>query len=132
MRGLDVDSEPAPPSYVMGEGDAIGDDGDGWDEEARFADGAADDFEGEGSPTRVPDDVWLAADHADPTAIEALRAAANEAVRRAEEDADPEDRARAMGRLLAHVCLHVSMASEAGEYAMRDVVRHAVEAVREV
>ena len=132
VRGLDVDSEPAPPSYVMGEGDAIGDDGDGWDEEARFADGAADDFEGEGSPTRVPDDVWLAADHADPTAIEALRAAANEAVRRAEEDADPEDRARAMGRLLAHVCLHVSMASEAGEYAMRDVVRHAVEAVREV
>ena len=132
VRGLDVDSEPAPPSYVMGEGDAIGDHGDGWDEEARFADGAADDFEGEGSPTRVPDDVWLAADHADPTAIEALRAAANEAVRRAEEDADPEDRARAMGRLLAHVCLHVSMASEAGEYAMRDVVRHAVEAVREV
>ena len=132
VRGLDVDSEPAPPSYVMGEGDAIGDDGDGWDEEARFADGAADDFEGEGSPTRVPDDVWLAADHADPTAIEALRAAANEAVRRAEDDADPEDRARAMGRLLAHVCLHVSMASEAGEYAMRDVVRHAVEAVREV
>ena len=60
-----------------------------------------------------------------------MRAAANEAVRCAEDDADPEDRARAMGRLLAHVSLHVSMASEAGEYAMRDVVRHAVEAVRE-
>ncbi len=136
VRGLDVDSEPAPPSYVMGKGDAIGDDGDGgddgWDEEALFADGAADDFVGEGSLTRVPDDVWLAADHADPTAIEALRAAANEAVKLAEDDADPEDRARAMGRLLAHVALHVSMASEAGEYAMRDVVKHAVEAVREV
>ena len=125
VRGLDVDSEPAPQSYVMGEGDAVGDDGDG-DEEARFA----DDFEGRGFLTQA-DDVWLSADHADPTAVEALRAAANEAVRCAEDDADPEDRARAMGRLLAHVSLHVSMASEAGEYAMRDVVRHAVEAVRE-
>lgn len=125
VRGLDVDSEPAPPSYVMGEGDAVGDDGDG-DEEARFA----DDFEGRGFLTQA-DDVWLSSDHADPTAVEALRAAANEAVRCAEDDADPEDRARAMGRLLAHVSLHVSMASEAGEYAMRDVVRHAVEAVRE-
>lgn len=134
VRGLDVDSEPAPPSYVMGEGDAVGDDGDGddgwddgWDEEARFA----DDFEGGGFLPTQADDVWLSADHADPTAVEALRAAANEAVRCAEDDADPEDRARAMGRLLAHVSLHVSMASEAGEYAMRDVVRHAVEAVRE-
>ena len=103
----------------------MGRDGDG-DEEARFA----DDFEGRGFLTQA-DDVWLSADHADPTAVEALRAAANEAVRCAEDDADPEDRARAMGRLLAHVSLHVSMASEAGEYAMRDVVRHAVEAVRE-
>lgn len=131
VRGLDVDSEPAPPSYMMGEGDAVGDDGDDGDdgdgdEEARFA----DDFEGRGFLTQA-DDVWLSADHADPTAVEALRAAANEAVRCAEDDADPEDRARAMGRLLAHVSLHVSMASEAGEYAMRDVVRHAVEAVRE-
>ena len=131
VRGLDVDSEPAPPSYMMGGGDAVGDDGDDGDdgdgdEEARFV----DDFEGRGFLTQA-DDVWLSADHADPTAVEALRAAANEAVRCAEDDADPEDRARAMGRLLAHVSLHVSMASEAGEYAMRDVVRHAVEAVRE-
>ena len=102
---------------------------DGWDEEARFADGAAVDFVPSGSYPPA-DDVWLAADHADPAAVEALRAAAAEAVRCAEADADPEERARAMGRLLAHASLHISMASEAGEYAMRDVVRHAIEAVR--
>ena len=129
-RGLDADSEPAP-SYMTGDVDADVDDDvdDDRDEEARFADGAAVDFVPSGSYPPA-DDVWLAADHADPAAVEALRAAAEEAVRCAEADADPEERARAMGRLLAHASLHVSMASEAGEYAMRDVVRHAVEAVR--
>ena len=91
-------------------------------------DGAVDSF---ALGSDAVDEVWLSADHADQTAVDALRESALDAARAAEEDADPEARARAMGRLLAHVSLHVSMASEAGEYAMRDVVRHAIATVRE-
>lgn len=98
------------------------------DDEGGFVDGAVDSF---ALGSDAVDEVWLSADHADQTAVDALRAAALDAARAAEEDADPEVRARAMGRLLAHVSLHVSMASEAGEYAMRDVVRHAIATVRE-
>ena len=56
-----------------------------------------------------------------------MRAAAEEAVRCAG-GRGPEE-ARGDGRRWRRA-LHISMASEAGEYAMRDVVRHAVEAVR--
>jgi uncharacterized protein YabN with tetrapyrrole methylase and pyrophosphatase domain len=123
-RGGDVDSEPvvsSPAGGAEGADTAV-------DDEGGFVDGAVDSF---ALGSDAVDEVWLSADHADQTAVDALRAAALDAARAAEEDADPEVRARAMGRLLAHVSLHVSMASEAGEYAMRDVVRHAIATVRE-
>ena len=125
-RGGDVESEPVQSPAEGAEGaDTAVDDGE---DEGGFVDGAVDSFAL--GPDAV-DEVWLSADHADQTAVAALRTAALDAARAAEEDADPETRARAMGRLLAHVSLHVSMASEAGEYAMRDVVRHAIATVRE-
>ena len=122
-RGGDVESEPvgSPAGGAEGADTAV-------DDEGGFVDGAVDSF---ALGSDAVDEVWLSADHADPPAVDALRAAALDAARAAEEDADPEARARAMGRLLAHVSLHVSMASEAGEYAMRDVVRHAIATVRE-
>ena len=123
VRGGDVESEPvgSPAGGAEGADTAV-------DDEGGFVDGAVDSF---ALGSDAVDEVWLSADHADQTAVDALRAAALDAARAAEEDADPEVRARAMGRLLAHVSLHVSMASEAGEYAMRDVVRHAIATVRE-
>lgn len=76
------------------------------------------------------DSVWLSADHADSTAVEGLRTAAAAAVAAAETDADPSERSASLGRLLAHVGLHVAVAAEVGEFAMRDVVGEAVEHVR--
>ena len=126
-RGGDVESEPvvsSPAGGAEGADTAVND----GDDEGGFVDGAVDSF---ALGSDAVDEVWLSADHADQTAVDALRESALDAARAAEEDADPETRARAMGRLLAHVSLHVSMASEAGEYAMRDVVRHAIATVRE-
>ena len=75
------------------------------------------------------DSVWLSMDHVDAPAVEGLRAAAEAAVTAAEDDADAVERVAAMGDLLAHVGLHVSMAAEAGEYTMRDVVVQAIKRV---
>ena len=55
---------------------------------------------------------------------------AEAAVTAAEGDAEVAERIAAMGNLLAHVGLHVSMAAEAGEYTMRDVVVEAIERVK--
>ena len=77
------------------------------------------------------DTVWMALDHADDAAVEALRAAGEAAANAAAEDADAEERAATLGRLQAAVALHVSMAAEAGEFTMRDVVREAIAVVRE-
>ena len=73
----------------------------------------------------------MALDHADDAAAEALREAGEAASNAAAEDADAEERAATLGRLQAAVALHVSMAAEAGEFTMRDVVREAIAVVRE-
>ena len=45
-------------------------------------------------------------------------------------DADADVRKKTLGDLLAAVALHVAMASEAGEFTMRDVVLEAARDVR--
>jgi precorrin-2 methylase len=74
--------------------------------------------------------VWSVPDHAEDVAVDALRSAAMHAVAAAAADAPAEVRAEALGKLLAQVGLHVALAVEVGEFAMRDVVRAAIESVR--
>jgi tetrapyrrole methylase family protein/MazG family protein len=73
--------------------------------------------------------VWLSLDHADGEAHAFLRDAGEAAAAAAAADADADVRKKTLGDLLAAVALHVAMASEAGEFTMRDVV---VEAARDV
>ena len=58
-----------------------------------------------------------------------LREAGEAAAAAAESDAEADRRKKTLGDALAAVSLHVAMASEAGEFTMRDVV---LEAAREV
>ena len=114
MRNGDAANEPtATPT-----------DDDEDEDDARAEDGAFGVGFGE-------DTVWMALDHADDAAAEALREAGEAASNAAAEDADAEERAATLGRLQAAVALHVSMAAEAGEFSMRDVVREAIAVVRE-
>lgn len=114
MRNGDAANEPtATPT-----------DDDEDEDDARAEDGAFGVGFGE-------DTVWMALDHADDAAAEALREAGEAASNAAAEDADAEERAATLGRLQAAVALHVSMAAEAGEFTMRDVVREAIAVVRE-
>jgi tetrapyrrole methylase family protein/MazG family protein len=73
--------------------------------------------------------VWLSLDHADGEAHAFLRDAGEAAAAAAAADASADVRKKTLGDLLAAVALHVAMASEAGEFTMRDVV---VEAARDV
>ena len=73
--------------------------------------------------------VWLSLDHADGEAGAFLREAGEAAAAAASSDAEADRRKKTLGDALAAVSLHVAMASEAGEFTMRDVV---VEAAREV
>ena len=104
--------------------DAFGEEGEEEEGEELEVDGASSGALGGGDGG-----VWTSPDHAATEAVEGLRAAAAAAVAAAELDADPNTRAAAMGRLLAHLSLHVSMAAEGGEFAMRDVVAFAIETV---
>ena len=99
-RGGDVESEPvgSPAGGAEGADTAV-------DDEGGFVDGAVDSF---ALGSDAVDEVWLSADHADQTAVDALRAAALDAARAAEEDADPEstgarDGAAAGARVAARV-----------------------------
>jgi uncharacterized protein YabN with tetrapyrrole methylase and pyrophosphatase domain len=74
--------------------------------------------------------VWSVPDHAEDVAVDALRSAAMNAVAAAASDAPAEVRVDALGKLLAQVGLHVALAVEVGEFAMRDVVAAAIESVR--
>ena len=74
--------------------------------------------------------VWLSLDHADGEAYKFLRDAGEAAASAAESDADADVRKKTLGDLLAAVALHVAMASEAGEFTMRDVVLEAARDVR--
>jgi hypothetical protein len=134
-RNGDAANEPttttAPRDGGKGEGEGEGEDDEnenenenGDDDDARAEDGAFGVGFGE-------DTVWMALDHADDAAVQALRAAGEAAANAAAEDADAEERAATLGRLQAAVALHVSMAAEAGEFTMRDVVREAIAVVRE-
>ena len=76
--------------------------------------------------------VWLSLDHADGDAPGyLLREAGELACEAARSDDDAQVRKRTLGNALAAVCLHVAMASEAGEFTMRDVVYEAAQKVRE-
>jgi tetrapyrrole methylase family protein/MazG family protein len=74
--------------------------------------------------------VWLSLDHADGEAHAFLRDAGEAAAAAAAADADADVRKKTLGDLLAAVALHVAMASEAGEFTMRDVVLEAARDVR--
>ena len=74
--------------------------------------------------------MWSVPDHAEDVAVDALRSAAMNAVAAAASDAPAEVRVDALGKLLAQVGLHVALAVEVGEFAMRDVVAAAIESVR--
>lgn len=119
-RNGDAANEPTTTTREGDEGENAEDDED----DARAEDGAFGVGFGE-------DTVWMALDHADDAAVEALRAAGEAAANAAAVDADAEERAATLGRLQAAVALHVSMAAEAGEFTMRDVVREAIAVVRE-
>ncbi len=71
----------------------------------------------------------MSLDHADGEAGAFLREAGEAAAAAAESDAEADRRKKTLGDALAAVSLHVAMASEAGEFTMRDVV---LEAAREV
>ena len=116
-RNGDAANEPEPTTTATTREDEFEDD-------ARAEDGAFGVGFGE-------DTVWMALDHADDAAVEALRAAGEAAADAAARDAAAEERAATLGRLQAAVALHVSMAAEAGEFTMRDVVREAIAVVRE-
>ena len=122
-RNGDAANEPTTTTTTRGEVEVEVDE-DEDEDEARAEDGAFGVGFGE-------DTVWMALDHADDAAVEALRAAGESAANAAAEDADAEERAATLGRLQAAVALHVSMAAEAGEFTMRDVVREAIAVVRE-
>jgi uncharacterized protein YabN with tetrapyrrole methylase and pyrophosphatase domain len=74
--------------------------------------------------------VWLSLDHADGEAYAFLRDAGEAAAAAAAADADADVRKKTLGDVLAAVALHVAMASEAGEFTMRDVVLEAARDVR--
>jgi uncharacterized protein YabN with tetrapyrrole methylase and pyrophosphatase domain len=74
--------------------------------------------------------VWLSLDHADGEAYKFLRDAGEAAAAAAAADASADVRKKTLGDLLAAVALHVAMASEAGEFTMRDVVLEAARDVR--
>jgi hypothetical protein len=74
--------------------------------------------------------VWLSLDHADGEAHTFLRDAGEAAAAAAAADASADVRKKTLGDLLAAVALHVAMASEAGEFTMRDVVLEAARDVR--
>jgi hypothetical protein len=74
--------------------------------------------------------VWLSLDHADGEAHAFLRDAGEAAAAAAAADASADVRKKTLGDLLAAVALHVAMASEAGEFTMRDVVLEAARDVR--
>ena len=124
-RRGDVAGETDPgKKNVPGDGDDDDDDdaeaeSDGYDE-TYF--GGFGDEDGES--------VWLSLDHADGEAYAFLRDAGEAAASAAESDADADVRKKTLGDALAAVALHVAMASEAGEFTMRDVVLEAARDVR--
>ena len=120
-RNGDAANEPEPTTTATTREDEFEDE---FEDDARAEDGAFGVGFGE-------DTVWMALDHADDAAVEALRAAGEAAADAAARDAAAEERAATLGRLQAAVALHVSMAAEAGEFTMRDVVREAIAVVRE-
>ena len=73
--------------------------------------------------------VFMSLDHAVGVAGAFLRVAGEAAAAAAESDAEADRRKKTLGDALAAVSLHVAMASEAGEFTMRDVV---LEAAREL
>jgi uncharacterized protein YabN with tetrapyrrole methylase and pyrophosphatase domain len=117
---------------VAGETDAgkksVSDDDDDDDDEAE-SDGYDETYFG-GFGDDDGESVWLSLDHADGEAYAFLRDAGEAAAAAAAADADADVRKKTLGDLLAAVALHVAMASEAGEFTMRDVVLEAARDVR--
>ena len=96
-----------------------------WDDEEEGSS-----FGGDSSSEGV---AWFAADPSDEKAAEAIRTAGERcaaAAARAFDDPEAtEARVDALADALAHACLHVAIAAEGGEFAMRDVVAKAIERV---
>ena len=129
-RRGDVAGERIPGGDVSDSAEASLADGDAADgSEAETSLGYDETYFGGGGDEDGSSSVWLSLDHADGEAGAFLREAGEAAAAAAAADADPDRRKKTLGDALAAVSLHVAMASEAGEFTMRDVV---LEAAREV
>jgi hypothetical protein len=129
-RRGDVAGEQNPGGVRGGggeKGEASDDDDDDDDAEAE-SDGYDETYFG-GVGDDDGESVFMSLDHADDEAGAFLRETGEAAAAAAESDAEADRRKKTLGDALAAVSLHVAMASEAGEFTMRDVV---LEAAREV
>ena len=112
-----------------GDDDDDDDDDDGDDDDAEVESDGYDETYFGGVGDDDGESVFMSLDHADGEAGAFLREAGEAAAAAAESDAEADRRMKTLGDALAAVSLHVAMASEAGEFTMRDVV---LEAAREV
>jgi uncharacterized protein YabN with tetrapyrrole methylase and pyrophosphatase domain len=131
-RRGDVAGERNPGDVRGGggeKGEASGDDDDDDDDDAEAESDGYDETYFGGVGDDDGEIVFMSLDHADGEAGAFLREAGEAAAAAAESDAEADRRKKTLGDALAAVSLHVAMASEAGEFTMRDVV---LEAAREV